>query len=132
MYDEMIDAITDKIETNVNLYASIDIGSLPVDNGISAYIGSGTGDNIVFLNKSALGEMFITINSKNKSQQLALKALSDIHFYITRLKSYPFGTNWSIYDVSTGAIPNYIGQEDNGQHLYGSILKVKFKIKGVD
>lgn len=132
MYDEIIAAVIDKIESGVELYASIDIGSLPANNGISAYIGAGTGDDTVFFDKGALGTLFITVNSKNSSQQAALNALSRIHAYITRLKDYPSGELWSICDISTGTVPNYIGEEDNSQYLYGSILKVKFQIKGVD
>lgn len=132
MYDEILVAVIDKIEANVDLYASIDIGSLPTDNGISAYIGAGTGDDTVFFDKGALGTLFITVNSKNSSQQAALNALSRIHAYITRLKTYPSDELWAINDISTGTIPNPIGKEKNSQHLYGSILKVKFEIKGVD
>jgi len=109
---------------NVNLYNKVIIGSMPSDNGIAMYLSAGAPD-ITDFKKNTINEISLVINAKHENQLICLQALSDIHKHLTTLKDYP----GDILDIETGTAPNYLGQEDNGQWLYGSILDVKFIIR---
>lgn len=132
VYKELLDSVISLIDTNLSLYATVTVGSLPVSNGISAYLGPGAPTES-HLDRGSINEIYVVVNAKHADQNTALDALSDIHTYLTRLKTYPGGTNWQMLNIETGTAPNYIGTEDNGsQYLYGSILKVKIYIGGVE
>lgn len=131
MYDEILQSVIALAQTP-SLYASIVIGSLPAENGLCAYIGSGSPDE-VHLDRGSLNTLYIVVNGKNADQQLVVQALSDIHKRLTRSVEYPSGTDWSVTNIQTSAAPNRIGEEDSGrQYLWGSILQVDFYSKGVD
>lgn len=100
---------------------TINIGSLPPDNGLAMYIGAGSPDT-TYMDKGTKNEVSLTINAKNKSQVTCMKDLSDIHKILTNKKIY----TGDILNIATSTAPNFIGQEDNGQYLYGSILRVDF------
>jgi len=132
VYKDMLDSVITLIDTNLSLYALVTIGSLPVINGIAAYIGAGAPTES-HLDRGSINEIYVTVNAKHAAQDTALDALSDIQLYLTRLKAYPAGTDWQMLNIETGTVPNYIGTEDNGsQYLYGSILRIKFYVKGVN
>ena len=106
---------------------------MPARDGIAMFIGSGAPQSF-FKDKSTHDAILVSVNAKHKDQQKAAKALDNIHGYITRLKSYPSGTaergKWQITDVSTAAAANYIGKEEGGQHLFGSIIQIKIFFGG--
>lgn len=131
MYDEILQAVIALAQTP-SLYASIVIGSLPAENGLCAYIGSGGPDEIHF-DRGSTNTLYIAVNGKHSDQQLVVQALSDIHKRLTCSVAYPSGTDWSITNIQTSATPKRIGEEDSGrQYLWGSILQVDFYAKGVD
>jgi len=123
MYGDLLNAI------NGLLDAPLQIGSLPVNNGMAMYIGSGAVEEI-HLDKGSLNQLSLVVNAKNVSQLACLNGLASIHKTLTLRKIYPSNSEFEIVDISTSTIPNLIGTETNGQYLYGSILRVEFYIKG--
>jgi len=110
------------------------VGSLPQRNGIAMYIGSGSPQS-KYMDKATFDTVYVTVNAKHKEQRKAAGALAEIHLYLNRLKDYPSGnkdgTSWQITDISTSSEPSFIGQESDGQFLYGSILQIKIYHGGI-
>jgi hypothetical protein len=129
LYDGILDYITSAID-GLSLYASTNIGALPDANGISVYLGPGATDR-TFLDKGAEGFVYVVVNAKHTAQLTALQALDSIHDYLTKLKSYQITDDYQIINIETNSAPSYIGAEEHGGFLYGSILKVTFFNKGV-
>lgn len=130
----MYKAILEEIVTlcaGLNLYSTITIGSLPPDMGISLFLGPGA-EETTFLDKGAIYDVSVVINAKHPEQTKCLEALSLIHRALTKRKDYPDKTTYQIIDIRTSSTPNFIGQEANGQYLYGSIVEVKILSKGVE
>ncbi len=130
MYDKIIQAVKTLATSYAAPYTSIDLGAMPEDNGLAMYLGPGAPDE-EYLNRSSLNSIDVVLNGKHSNQQTVLQALSNIHKALTQLKSYSSGEGWKITNIRTTTAPNYIGQEDSGQWLYGSILEVQFYMKGV-
>ena len=131
--DWILDAIIDEIEKNLKLYSSVKVGSLPQRSGIAMYIGAGSPQS-KYMDTATLNTLYATVNAKHKDQRQAAAALEKIHSHLNRLSVYPSGVHdgksWQITDISTSSAPNFIGQEGDGQHLYGSILQIKFYYGG--
>lgn len=127
--DFILDAIIEELEKHLALYSRIKVGSLPQRGGIAMYVGSGAPQS-VFMDKGTLNTIYATANAKSKGQKQATAALEQIHSYLTRIKEYPSGEDWQIIDVSTSSAPSLIGQECDGDYLYGSILQIKFYYGG--
>lgn len=125
MYDSLLDAINGLLPTPIT------IGSMPPNNSASMYIGSGAPDSI-HMDKGSLSQLSLVVNAKNSNQLTCLRNLSAIHEALTLRKDYPSSDKFEITNISTSTVPNYLGQENNSQHLYGSILRVDFYIKGVE
>ncbi len=131
--DWILDAIIDEIEKNLKLYSCVKVGSLPQRGGIAMYIGAGS-PQTKFMNKATLNTIYATANAKHKDQRQVAAALEKIHSHLNGLGVYPSGEHdgkyWQITDISTSSAPNLIGQESDGQYLYGSILQIKFYYGG--
>lgn len=110
------------------LYATIRIGALPADDGLSIAIGAG-GPETTFLTKGMSYEIDCVINGKHSNAQIVSDALNDIHQALTQTKEYPQTETYQINDIATIATPDYMGREDNGQILYGSSIRVRFFYK---
>lgn len=130
MYADLLNALI-TLTSGLSIYSVIGIGSLPVDNGISMYLGAGATDQ-TFLDKGATYNIPVVINAKHSNQLMCLQALSSIHTHLSKLKDYPNTDDYQILNIQTTTSPNSIGQEANSQYLYGSILEVSFYIKGVE
>ena len=129
--DWIINAIIDDIEQHLKL--RVKVGTLPQRGGIAMYIGSGAPQS-KYMDRGTLNTIYATLNAKNREQQKAVALLEQIHDYLNRLQNYPngerYGISWQITDVSTSSAPSFIGQECDGQYLYGSILQIKFYYGG--
>jgi len=123
MYGDLLNAINNLLEIPIS------IGSLPINNGMAMYIGSGAVDEI-YLDKGSLNQLSLVVNAKNTNQLTCLNNLASIHKRLTLKKIYFSNDEFEITDISTSTVPNLIGTETSGQYLYGSILKVSFYIKG--
>lgn len=131
--DWILDAIIDEIEKNLKLYGGVKVGSLPQRSGIAMYIGSGSPQS-KYMDKATLNTIYATANAKHKDQRQAAAALEKIHSHLNGLSVYPSGEHdgkyWQITDICTSSAPSFIGQESDGQYLYGSILQIKFYFGG--
>ena len=131
----MLDVILEAVKTLAVPYAapytSIDLGSLPADDGVSLYIGSGSVPE-EFMDRGKNYSISVVCNGKHTNQKTVLAALSNIHKGLTQKKVYTSGVGWEITNIDSYVLPNYVEREiSSGQWLYGSILKVSFYLKGV-
>lgn len=108
-----------------NPYATIFVGALPADNGLSMFLSSGAPEH-TFLTKGAAYRLSVLLNGKHTDQQTVLGALDSIHHALTTTKTYPATGDFQITNIETTAAPSYIGREQGEQHIYGSSLAVKF------
>lgn len=108
-----------------NPYATIGIGALPPDDGISMAFGPG-GPDATFLNKGICYSVPIVLNGKHTDQQVVADALNAIHAALTMTKTYPSTSEYQITNISTISAPSYLDREQNSQWLYGSSLMVRF------
>lgn len=129
LYDGILEYLRGEID-DLSLYASANIGALPDANGISLYIGAGGTDRI-FFDKHAEGYAYVTVNAKHTTQLTALQALDTIHQSLTMQQAYEITDGYQIINIETNSAPSYIGAEEHGGFLYGSVLKITFYNKGV-
>ena len=109
---------------------TVKIGSMPADNGISVFVGTGYA-NETYMDKGMAYELHIVLNGKHAQQQIVSDTLNDLHVYLTQLKEYPANDYYQITDIETISAPSFIGREENKQYLYGSSLRVKFYLRKV-
>ena len=128
MYNEVLQAVIQMASAASGV--SVVTGSLPPDSGI-AMTGYG-GSSPIFLDIGSNEEMNIVCNGKSPNQQTVIEWLNTIHATLTRRKDFPCGKNWQIYAIETTASPRLIGREQNSQWIYGSSLRVKFNVKGIE
>ena len=129
LYDGILTYIAAQIDA-LALYSTATIGALPDANGISCYIGAGGSDRI-FLDKHTEGYAYVTVNAKHTTQLTALQALDTIHQSLTMQQAYEITDGYQIINIETNSAPSYIGAEEHGGYLYGSVLKITFYNKGV-
>ena len=127
VYDDVLEAVVE-MANQTNPYATVTIGPLPPNNGIS--ISWSAGNLNTFLNKKAAVSMSAVLNAKHRDQQKAADALGRIHTALNMTKAYPSAGNYQITNIETIGAPSYLGREQNQQWLYGSSLEVKFFLKG--
>ena len=131
MLDEIIESVSTMAVAYASPYTSVGIGPLPADNGVSVYIGSGSPSE-EFMDRGKTYQIAVTCNGKHTNQHTVLQALSNIHKGLTQKLSYSSGTDWTIKNIETISVPNYVEHDiSSGQWLYGSILRVTFYLKGV-
>lgn len=111
-------------------FADVKIGSLPADDSISLFVGSGAPSE-TYLDKGMSIELSCVLNSKHQNPKIASDALNDLHQALTQAKDYPFTDAYQITDIATISVPSFIGREENKQYLYGSSLRVRFCMKKV-
>ena len=109
-------------------YASVVIGALPADNGLSMTIGAGA-PATTFMTKGMAYEIDLVFNGKHSNAQTVSDTLNDLHQVLTQAKSYPSTDEYQITNIETSATPSYLSREENNQILYGSALRVKFFYK---
>lgn len=127
VYDDVLAAVIG-LANEVDTYATVTIGALPADNGISMAPASGALNT--FMDKKAAISMSVVLNAKNVNQQAAMDALGDIHTALNMTNIYPSTENFQITNIETNGPPTYLNREQNSQWLYGSSLTVKFFLKG--
>lgn len=99
------------------------VGAMPPTGGIGIQQSSGS---VVaeYLPRTNLNRTTLVINAKNKSQEVALQALVDIHECLTKRISYPSTSDYQITTIRTVNAPNYLGQENDESYMYGSAVEV--------
>ena len=106
-------------------YSRIVIGSNPPVNGI-CMIQDPSGNSETYKNKGMLKSMSILINGKHENQKTVYSALCAIHRVLTKTWSYPNDGEFQVINIETTSEPNLIGQEENGQWIYGSSVTVTY------
>ena len=131
MYGEILQAVKALALGPASPYTEIELGSMPPSDGLAMYLGPGASDGS-YLNRSGTYNINIGLNGKHANQGTVVTALSNIHMSMSRLAAYPSGAQWHIFDIRTVSAPAYIEQEESSrQWLYGSILGIRFYVKGV-
>ena len=132
MYGQILQAVKTLAVSYATPYTAIDHGAMPEKNGLAIYPGPGY-ETERYFDRGGLYEMSIVLNGKHSNLQTLLTALSNIHQKLTLKTEYPESADWQILDIRTSSSPNYLDREqsDTRQWLYGSILAVKFYVKGV-
>ena len=125
--NDVLQAVIDMAE-EIQPYASIVVGALPADNGISMTVGAGA-PQTTFMTKGMVYEIDCVLNGKHSAQETVFDTLNDIHQALTMTKDYPATDEYQILDIQTTSSPNYIEREENKQYLYGSSVRVRFFFK---
>ncbi len=132
MFDQVFAAVKQLAVTHAAPYTEIANGSMPTENGLAIYPGPGAPADS-FFDRGATYQISVVLNGKHSNLQTLTAALSAIHTGLTQTREYPKTDDWQILSIETATPPNYVGREesDTRQWLYGSILSVRFHIKGV-
>lgn len=112
-----------------NPFSTVTRGALPTGVGIVCEVGPSVPPT-VYMDKNTTVTMDITLNGKHPNLKTLSDALNDIHAVLTRMTSYPSGTDWAIVDIQNGTLPSRIGREDNNEWLMASSLSVVFYMRG--
>lgn len=106
-------------------YGEIVYGTNPPYNGI-CMIADPSATLDIFKNKGMIKELSILINAKHENQKTVYDTLCTIHRGLTKRWSYPNDGEYQIIDIETTSDPNLIGQEESGQWIYGSSVRVRY------
>lgn len=131
MYGEIMQAVKLLALQHANPFTRIENGLVPLKNGVAIAIGPSSPDE-KHLDRGGLHSLSLVLNGKHQDLSVISGALSNIHLSLTRLSSYPESAEWQIIDIESNPGPNFIEQEESTkQWLFGSVLTVKFYLKGV-
>lgn len=148
MYYEILQEIIEQALLFSTPFTSIGIQDEPDNNGLAAcvkdpgsmlHVNNGVvciKDTMLqtHMDKGKINEIAVALSGKHSDQQMLITALSNIHNGLSKLQERPSGTEWEMLSIDTLAPPYYIGLEETvpQQWYYGSLLQVKFYIKGVE
>lgn len=132
MFDQILSNVKELATSYASPFTTIEHGALPPENGLALYPGPGIPPERHF-DRGAVYEESFVLNGKHSDLETLLTALSSIHCGLSTIEDYPKTDDWQILNIETATPPNYLDREVSGtkQWLYGSILAVKFYIKGV-
>lgn len=132
MLDQVLQAVRTLAIGYAAPYTTIDNGSMPTENGLAIYPGPGYSTGR-YLDRGADYQVPFVLNGKHSDLGVLLSAMSNIHTKLSMLSAYPKTDGWQITGIESATPPNYLSREDSNtrQWLYGSILTVKFHVKGV-
>jgi hypothetical protein len=131
MYDEVFQAVRTLALAYAAPYTAIDHGAMPQENGLAMYPGPGYVAERHF-DRGGVYDVSVVLNGKHSNLGTLLPSMSNVHRSLSTLTAYPEGAGWKILSIETSTPPNYLDRETSGskQWLYGSILAVKFYVKG--
>lgn len=130
MMKELLDLIIDTIESaGLELSATIAVGTLPKDGGISVQIVD-VPNVTTFLSKGTVDNMNLLFLMKSEDPTLCISELYKIGDYLRKLKTYPNTATieWS-NSIATG--PQWVDEEDNGRYIYSMVVTNLINSKGV-
>ncbi len=122
--DAVIEAVIDLINA-MTPFATATRGALPTGSGIVCEIGPST-PAVTHMDKNTVVPLDVTINAKHPDLYTLTHTLNDIHYELTRAKSYPMGEGWQIVDIRTYTLPQIIGREGNNTWIMASALSVEY------
>jgi len=122
---QILEAVIAMID-DLRLYAALDIGPLPANNGLSiAPASGGVEENTLVHGGQYI--MTLVLNGKHAGQAAVFDALTTIHEHLEKLSVYPAGTNWAVTAIKSVGSPVYI-DHDNNSWLYGSSIQIDYII----
>jgi hypothetical protein len=125
IHKQILEAVISIIDT-LGLYAALDIGPLPVANGLSIAPASGGVEESTLVHGGQYS-LTVVINGKHTNQASLYDALSKLHEHLEKLAVYPTGTNWAIIGIRSIGSPAYLDHETDGW-LYGSSIQIDYVI----
>ncbi len=133
MYGEVLQAVRTLAIQSAMPYTTIEHGSTPMGDSLAMYLAAG-GERIRYRDKGKAIELTYVLNGKHTNLQTLLSALSNIHEQLELRTEYPQGARWAITNIETGTPPTYLDREqsDGNRWLYGSMLSVYVKVRGMD
>lgn len=120
---EMINKVIDTLETNLTLFDSINIDSLPSCGGISCEISPGYNKDI-YLNKQSSKVIPLLFLCKDKDQAKVFDTLCKIGNYLQGLKEYPDVTAFEWVNAEVSSEPSKVGQQEDKQYIYSCIVDI--------
>ena len=120
---QILDWIIDFIKTET-AYSPV-VGAVPPVGGVAIAQSGGTIQTPYFVRTGAVREVY-AINAKGVSQKDTLLCLETIHEKLTKIYDYGHTESWQIATIRTLNAPNYLGQENNENYLYGSSIEVLY------
>ena len=124
MIKDIIDSVI-AMTADLELYAPINVGPMPANNGISIAPASGA-PQATNLDKGQAMLLNVVLNGKHSNQATVLEALDAIHVLLTQALEYPDNGIWQITDIKATSVPHYLGREPDDQWLYGSGLQIAY------
>ena len=122
-----VESVMDLID-GMQLFSTITRGALGTDAGLCCEIGPTTPE-AVFLDKNQYIPVDLTLNGKHANAQTLSDTLNGIHEALTMRKTYPYGNDWKIVDITTDTEPQIIERADNNMWVMASGLIVKVETK---
>ena len=119
-----VESVMDLINGLKQPFATITRGALGIGNSLSCEIAPSVPES-VFYDKNIYIPLTLALNGKHDDLQVLSDTMNNIMDTLTRLKSYPYGDNWEIVDITNGNLPRIIGREENNQWLMACDLVVK-------
>ena len=126
--NEVVEAVIGLINA-LEPFAVVTRGALPTGAGITCEVAPSSPES-VFLDKTALISLDLTVNGKHPDFRVLSDTLNGIHSALTRATEYPSGEAWQIVDITSYTLPQIIGRENNNDWLMASSLLVKFYQRG--
>ena len=126
--NQVLEAVIGMMNT-LNLFASVTRGALPTGNGITVELGPSS-PFAMHMDKNTVVPLDVTINGKHGDLKTLSDTMNQIHWSLTRERSYPDGAAWQIVDISDATLPQVIGREANNDWLMASSLSVKIYLRG--
>lgn len=122
--DKIIDAVRSEINTALGL--TVTVGSLPPTGGVSVEPQGGFAPECTN-DREQIHELTLLFLAKNQSQKTACDNLWSICNRLTAKTTYPVAVDtdcaWVLSKTATP--PQYIGREDNRQHIYSCVVTIK-------
>ena len=132
MIDQILTAVKALATLHAAPFTSIEHGATPAGEGIAIYPGPGFPTDVHFDRGTTYSVPFV-LNGKHDDLGVLLPAMSNIHKALSQMTEYPKTDDWQILSIESATPPNYVSREvsEPQSWLYGSILSVRFYIKGV-
>ena len=120
-----VESVMDLID-GLHLFAPITRGALGTGAGLSCEVAPSSPSE-VYMDKNKFIPVDLTINGKHTNLETLSDAMNGIHESLTMMKSYPYGEDWAIVDISTYTEPQIVEREESNAWFMASSLSVKIQ-----
>ena len=123
MLNTIVNHVLDAIESNVGLFGSISLDTLPESNGLYCEITAGYNSQ-EYLNRMNNKIIPLLFLCKNDNQSICIDSLSQICDYIEKVKKYPQITEFQWINSTVATTPNKIGKDER-YYIYSCIINIE-------